>query len=129
MIGVTKINGRPVIGINSGAPGYRDSDSLDAVRGRDDTLRLFPEVKTAGNLGQTPNNAFFHAEATVLFRAARENGGMLEDMDLEVTMSRPMCFSCKTVLPYLGLRLGNPRVTFVDPSGIRRTMHNGAWQK
>jgi hypothetical protein len=30
---------------------------------------------------------------------------------------------------YIGLELGNPTVTFVDPDGSSRTMRDGSWMK
>jgi hypothetical protein len=33
------------------------------------------------------------------------------------------------LLPYIGLELGNPTVTFVDPDGSSRTMRDGSWMK
>jgi hypothetical protein len=38
-----------------------------------------------------------------------------------------LCNNCEAVLPYVGLELGNPTVTFVDPTGTTRTMRDGAW--
>jgi hypothetical protein len=38
-----------------------------------------------------------------------------------------LCNSCQAVLPYVGLELGNPTVTFVDPNGSTNTMRDGAW--
>jgi hypothetical protein len=80
------------------------------------------------NIGRMPNDALYHAEATFLLRAARENGGSLAGRELTVVSDRPMCSSCQTVLPYLGLRLGNPSVTFVTPTG-HRSLINGSWQR
>jgi hypothetical protein len=79
------------------------------------------------NVGQFPNNAVFHAEATCLLRAASANGGTLADKTIEVTVDREMCRSCETILPFIGLELGDPTVVFIDPTGRIRTMHNGKW--
>jgi len=82
----------------------------------------------AENLGQIPNNAVFHTEATCLLRAARVNApGTLAGKTIEVHVDREMCWSCETILPFIGLELGNPEVTFVDPAGHVRRMHNGEW--
>jgi hypothetical protein len=35
--------------------------------------------------------------------------------------------SLETLFPKIGLELGNPTVTFVDPKGRRRTMQDGEW--
>ena len=56
-------------------------------------------------------------------------GGTLVGQTIEVRVDRPMCFRCKKVLPYIGLELGNPTVTFFDPDGLVRTMRDGVWVK
>src|SRR5712691_3852157 len=91
------------------------------------SFRNYPDMMDDDNIGQRPNDALFHAETTVLLRAARENGGTLAGRSLEVHSDRPMCYGCERLLPYLGLELGNPTVTFVDPAGQSLTMRNGAW--
>ena len=78
-------------------------------------------------MGGRPRDALFHAEATVLMRAARADGGALSGRTIHVFSDRELCGSCRQVLPSLGLELGNPRVTFVGPDGSVRTMHNGDW--
>jgi hypothetical protein len=90
-------------------------------------LKKYPDVMKQDNIGEKPNDAVFHAETTILLRAARENGGTLANQTLEVHADRPICFSCETVLPYVGLELGNPVVTLVGPTGRTRTMKNGEW--
>ena len=92
-------------------------------------IEKYPDVMKQDNVGEKPNDALFHAEATILFRAARENGGTFAGRTLEVFADRPMCDSCKKVLPYVGLELGNPTVAFIDPTGLRLTMRNGTWVK
>jgi hypothetical protein len=77
--------------------------------------------------GRIPNDAFFHAEVTCLTRAARANGGTLSNLTIEVTVDRGMCSSCKILLPHIGLKLGNPRVRFIDDRGRVRIMQNGSW--
>ena len=79
------------------------------------------------NLGQKPNDALFHGETTVLLRAAKERGGTLAGQTLTVFTDRELCNSCERVLPYVGLELGNPTVTLVDPDGSTMTMRDGAW--
>jgi immunity protein Imm1 of predicted polymorphic toxin system len=74
-----------------------------------------------------PHDSFFHAEATLLFRAAAENGDTLAGKAFDVLVDRIICYSCKRWLPRMGLELGNPTVSFVDPSGVKRTMRNGSW--
>jgi hypothetical protein len=92
-------------------------------------IQKYPDVMKTDNIGQKPNDALFHAEATVLLRAARENGGTLAGQTLEVFADGAMCDSCKKVLPKLGFELGNPTVTFVDDAGQRLTMRNGKWDE
>jgi hypothetical protein len=75
---------------------------------RDSLLEKYPDVMDIDNIGRRPNDAVFHAEANVLLRAARENGGTLAGVTLEVLSDRPLCPSCREVLPYVGLELGNP---------------------
>ena len=85
-------------------------------------------VMSTNNLGRFPNDSLFHAEATVLLRAAEAMGGTLEGRAIEVHVDRPLCRSCDKVLPYLGVDLGNPTVTFVHSrDGSKRTMLNGKW--
>lgn len=40
-----------------------------------------------------------------------------------------MCRHCEIVLPKVGLELGNPEVTFIDPFGNVKTMRDGVWIK
>ena len=79
-----------------------------------------------GNIGETPNDAVYHAETNILLRAARQNGGSLAGQMLEVHTDRPMCNSCNTILPLVGLELGNPTVTFISGGKIK-VMRDGAW--
>jgi hypothetical protein len=76
-------------------------------------------------LGQKPTDAFFHAETTVLLRAARENGGTLAGRTLEVVVDGRLCPSCEIVLPKVALELGNPTITFTDRIGRRLTVRDG----
>lgn len=82
----------------------------------------------AADPGHMPDNAVFHAEATVLLRAAVANGGALAGKSLDVRLTRPLCHSCEKVLPLAGLELGNPTVTFTDNNGVARTIRDGAWK-
>lgn len=124
---LTKINGSDVFGSNSTSPTYTAIDDDAARAMRDDLVHKFPDVLNADDIGKMPNNALFHAETTVLLRAARENGGSLAGLTLEVFADRPMCNNCDQILPYVGLELGNPTVTFIGPTGSRKTMRNGGW--
>jgi hypothetical protein len=119
----------PLMGMNSGAITYTQQDQAAAERTRDALVLGYPTVMNTRQIGGFPNDALFHAETTCLLRAARANGGTLADQTIEVHVDRPMCISCRKVLPSLGLELGNPTVTFFDPDGSVRTMRDGAWIK
>jgi hypothetical protein len=124
---VTTIDGKDIYGSNSTSPTYTPLDDLAARRMRDTLLEKYPDVMDTENIGRKPNDALFHAETTVLLRAARENGGTLAGREIEVHADRNLCISCAEVLPYVGRELGNPTVTFVGPNGLSKTMKNGSW--
>jgi hypothetical protein len=49
-------------------------------------------------------------------------------MELDVHVDgQSVCGRCQTILPLVGLELGNPTVTFIGPTGLRDTMRDGAW--
>jgi hypothetical protein len=123
----TEINGKGIYGANSTSAAYETSDRAAADNMRDALIRDFPEYFDKDNIGQAPNNAIYHAETTALLRAARENGGSLKGRELEVYVDTPICRNCESVLPYVGLELDNPTVTFFGPRGERRTMRDGRW--
>lgn len=128
VLAATDLDGRAIIGMNSRHPDYTDADDLAAARLRAELLNRFPWMMSRSNIGGVPNNALFHAETTVLLRAARSNGGSLADKILIVRVDHEMCHpSCPRLLPYVGLALGNPTVTFIDNVGTRRTMRDGKW--
>jgi hypothetical protein len=60
----------------------------------------------------------FHAETNVLLRAAEANGGTLAGKSLDIYVDRKLCPNCERVVPLVGLELGNPTLTFVDPDRI-----------
>lgn len=128
-VAVTTMDGKDIFGSNSASLTYRAVDREAALRLRDALIEKYPDLMDTQNVGRRPNDAVFHAEATVLLRAARENGGTLAGKELEVYADRNMCPSCVEVMPYVGVELGNPTVTFVGPKGSVRTMRNGAWVK
>lgn len=95
---------------------------------RETLIDRYPDVMQTDRIGRMPNNALYHAETTLLLRSARANGGSLAGMEFEVHVDgRDVCGPCQTVLPYVGLELGNPTVTFVNPSGSRLIMRDGYW--
>ncbi len=125
----TKINDVAYYGINSDSSEYKDRDVIAAEQLRGELIAKYPDDMAKENVGQMPNNAVFHAETTVLLRAARANGGSLAGKSLEVHVDRPMCPNCDTILPLVGLQLGDPTVTFIGPSGVPKTMRGGDWIK
>jgi hypothetical protein len=124
------MDGKTYMGVNSGARvDYTPQDFSDAASLRMRLLWKYPDIMKTENIGQIPNNALYHAEATVLLRAARENGGTLSGKSIEVTVDRRICDSCARILPLIGQELGNPEVTFIDAFGNVRTMRDGVWVK
>jgi len=126
-VSTCQVDGVPYVGVNSQALTYSDRDDATAGQLRSSLVQSYPRTMNTDNIGRYPNNAVFHAEATCLLRAARANGGTLAGRTIEVTVDREMCPSCEKILPLIGLELGNPVVTFVDPVGRVRKMHNGEW--
>jgi hypothetical protein len=128
-VAVTTVDGADIFGSNSNSPTYTNADRAAAEGLRNNLIEKYSDVLDADNVGRRPNDALFHAETTVLLRAARQSGGTLADRTLEVFVDNPMCLSCRRVLPYVGIELGNPAVTFVDSTGARHTMRNGTWAR
>jgi hypothetical protein len=126
-VAYTDFNGEQIFGLNSTAPSYTSRDRAAAMELRNALIQKYPEVMDADDVGRRPNDAVFHAETNLLVRAARTNGGTLKGQSLEVHADRELCRSCESVLPYVGLELGNPTVTFVGPKGRRKTMRDGSW--
>jgi hypothetical protein len=81
---VTEFNGKHIFGSNSKSPTYSRADRDRAEAIRRILIDKYPDVMKSDNIGEKPNDALFHAEATVLLRAARENGGTLKGQTLEV---------------------------------------------
>lgn len=50
-------------------------------------------------------------------------------MEFEAQVDRAMCAHCKEMLPFLGLELGNPEVTFICPGDVRHVMFDGGWDQ
>src|SRR4051794_28646159 len=126
-VAVGKIDGQVYFGVNSGAPGYSDVDWNRAAATRDYLADKYPEMKLA-NMGRVPNEALFHAESTILLRAASDSGGSLANRSIEIQVDRRVCYSCGEVLTKLGLELGDPYVVYVERgTGVRNAMWNGKW--
>ena len=79
-----EFNDEEVWGVNSESWGFRSADDSRARRMRSALLEKYPDVMTLENIGHHPNDALFHAETTVLLRAASKNGGTLANLTLEV---------------------------------------------
>jgi hypothetical protein len=121
-----EIDGRTFFGSNSRLPLYTSRDRAEADQLRGILVRKYPEL-VRNNEGEAPMDAVYHAETSVLLRAAREFGGTLSGRTLEVVTDRRMCPSCPDILPKVGLEIGNPTVTFIGPRGEARTMRDGKW--
>lgn len=126
-VAYTTVDGQRVFGSNSISPTYGAEDYVAAERMRSILIERYPSVMSVDNIGERPNDALFHAEATILLRAARQLGGTLTGRTLEVFADRPLCASCQIVLPYLARELGNPTVVFVGPGGLTQTIRDGTW--
>jgi hypothetical protein len=126
-VSYTTLDGVEIFGSNSTSPTYTSRDRAAALELRAKLIDQYPDVMDTDDPGRRPNDAVFHAETTALLRAARANGGTLAGKNLDVHVDRILCPSCQTVLPYVGVEIGNPIVTFVDPKGKRMTMKNGSW--
>jgi hypothetical protein len=127
-VALCKVDDMPFLGINSDAPTYTGADRAAAENLRSTLIEKYPETMSTDNVGQFPNDSLFHAEVTCLLRAAHANGGSLEGRTVVMHVDRTMCDRCEKVLPLVGLELGDPMVTFVDPNEEISVMHNGTWK-
>src|SRR5262249_19153529 len=128
VIATTTMDGKEISGVNSKSPAYKRVDEKAAKLMRAMLIEKYPDVMALRNVGEMPNNALFHAEATALLRAARENGGKLTNRNLVVAVDKDMCPNCEEVLPLLTPELGSPQVSFVDRLGrILGTIKDGKW--
>ena len=123
-VAVTTIDDKDIFGSNSTSATYTDADAKAAQDMRDNLMAKYPDIINSDNKGFTPSNALFHAETNVLLRAAELNGGTLEGISLEIYIDRDMCANCRSIVPLVGLELGNPALTFVDPKTIT-TIYDG----
>jgi hypothetical protein len=127
-VAAASIDGVTYFGVNSTAPGYLRTDWNRAADYRDALISKYPFTMQTDDIGRMPNDALFHAEATILLRASGNHGGSLENQSMEILVDREICRSCGTVLPKLGLELGNPYVVFIERgTGVRSEMWNGNW--
>lgn len=126
-VAYAEVDGRPVLGVNSRGRGFTEADRVAADQMRDILIARYPGVMATDNIGRMPNNALYHAEVTLLLRAAREFGS-LQGRTIEVTVDREVCGNCGRLLPLVARQVGNPTITFVDHLGARRTLRNGRWE-
>jgi hypothetical protein len=117
-VAYTTIDDKDIFGSNSTSATYTDADFKAAQNMRDSLVEKYPKVMGTDNLGDAPNNALFHAETNVLLRAAQANNGTLAGRSLDIYVDRKMCANCETVVPLVGMELGNPTLTYVDPDRI-----------
>ena len=89
------LDGKALIGVNRYFPSYTTDDYRVAIQLRRYLINRYPGVMDTKNIGRMPNDAVFHAEATLLLRAAQANGGTLAGKTLEVLVDKGMCQSCK----------------------------------
>jgi len=122
------VDGQPAaIGVNSDAPGYVVRDEVLAMEMRTRLIERYPDVMATNNIGQKPNDALFHAEASALLRAAEPFGGTLAGRTIEMRVDRELCRSCQRVLASIGAELGNPSVRIIDGIGDIWIMRDGTW--
>jgi hypothetical protein len=117
-VAVTTIDDKDISGSNSKSVTYTDADFKAAQSMRDSLVEKYPKVMSIDNLGDAPNNALFHAETNVLLRAAQASNGTLAGRSLDIYVDRRLCANCEKVIPLVGLELGNPTLTYVDPDRI-----------
>jgi hypothetical protein len=128
-VAVTTIDGRDFHRTSSRRGDWRTVDHVE-VRGlRSTILRRNPHLARRPSLTEVPLDAFYHAETNLLLRAAREHGGSLAGKSIDVFVDNEVCSSCKNVLRYVGLELGNPTVTFINSRTGRAmgVVRDGRW--
>jgi hypothetical protein len=82
-VSMLEIDGKTLFGSNSRLPLYTSRDRAEADAMREVLLQKYPEL-VRGNIGEAPMDGIYHAEGSVLIRAAREHGGSLAGRTLEV---------------------------------------------
>ncbi len=123
------VDGSPLFGVSSNAPGYTVTDELAAISMRTKLVERYPDIMRLENLGWKPNDALYHAEANALLRAAEAHGGSLAGRTIEISVDRPLCSSCASILPKIGTELGDPEVRIIDGRGDLWITINGIWTR
>lgn len=126
-VAFASVDGKPVFGVNSDAPGYTVADGAAARIMRDRLVTEYPDVMNTDGISWKPNDVVYHAEATALMRAAEPLGGSLAGRTIDIGVDRGLCPSCDAALPYIGLQLGNPTVRITDTTGAKWVMRDGVW--
>ena len=126
-VAFTLVDDTPVFGVNSNALAYTANDQASAEEMRDRLVGLYPETMRSDNLGWKPNDALFHAEVNALLRASSVSNGTLSGRTLTIRIDRELCRSCETVLPKIGVELGNPTVRFIDGRSELWIILDGIW--
>jgi hypothetical protein len=106
-VAVCTVDNVPYVGINSQALTYTNADRSAAEQLRD---------------------VIVSCRSHVPVESCKSKWWELEGRVIEMSVDRVMCPSCRTVLPSIGLELGNPTVRFVDPGGSVRIMRDGTWK-
>jgi hypothetical protein len=69
-VAAARIDEKLYFGVNSGSPGYSAADRFEADGWRWSLVNKYPGTLETGNIGHRPNDSLYHAEATILMRAA-----------------------------------------------------------
>src|SRR4051812_27270614 len=96
-VSYTNFKGTDIFGSNSTSPTYTVEDRQATIALRQALIEKYPDIFGRDNIGQMPNDVFFHAEANALVRAARQNGGSLAGEELEIYVDRRVCNNCPSV--------------------------------
>jgi hypothetical protein len=127
-VAVTTMDGEAIIGTSSTYGDWHPIDQFEARALRATIMRKYRHLWRP-NSGYIPLDAFFHAEANLLLRAARKNGRSLAGKSLDVFVDNETCANCKEILGPIGLELGNPTLTFINSTTgrVMGVVRDGKW--
>jgi hypothetical protein len=125
VVAIGVIDGQHYFGVNSTSPAYTSKDRAGAMDMRDRIVRDDPYLRMQAERGERPTDAFFHAEVTLLLRAAKKNGDTLVGRTVELFVDEMFCNNCRQILPKVALELGNPTVIVRDRIGREITIRDG----
>jgi hypothetical protein len=124
-----EVEGEKIFGVNSQSP---DNSSVDDTE-RDRLIARYmernPDEAALVRRRYSPYDAFYHAETSLLLRAARRHGGSLAGREFDVFVDKRICNNCERILPFVGMEIGNPTVTFFDRRGRIGTIRDGIFHK